>query len=87
MTSDEVLSHHAIDRRSEVNTEKSNVSETEAIIGKSGCFHQENLCRHALTKCANRNKALCQLCNKEYVYLGATSNLSVHLQHYNKDKF
>ena len=38
-------------------------------------------------KCASQKKALCQLYNKEYEYLGATSNLLHHLQRYHKGKY
>ena len=90
MASDEVLSHHASDRSSKVNTEESNTSETEAAIDESSCSSSGKFRSDVwkyFTKCASRKKALCQLCNKEYAYLGAASNLCVHLQHYHKDKY
>ena len=90
MASDEVSSHHASDRSSEVNTEESDTSETEAAIGESSCSSSGKFRSDVwkyFTKCASRKRALCHLCNKEYAYLGATSNLRDHLQRYHKDKY
>ena len=90
MVSDKVSSHHTSDRSSEVNTEESDTSETEAAIGESSCSSSGKFCSDVwkyFTKCARRKRALCHLCNKEYAYLEATSNLRDNLQRYHKDKY
>ena len=76
----EVLSDHASERSSELNSEETSetevIGETESSSTPSGKFRSD------MWKCTNGKKALCQLCNKEYAYYGTTSNLRDHLQRY-----
>ena len=85
----EVLSDHASERSSELNSEETSeteaIGETESSSASSGKFRSDVW--SYFTKCTNGKKALCQLCNKEYAYHGTTSNLRDHLQHYYKDKY
>ena len=65
------------------------ITETESIVesssGSTGKFRSDVWCY--FTKKAFEKKALCQLCNREYAYLGTTSNLRDHLLRFHKDKY
>ena len=94
MESDESSSETRSETRSERSSEDNPAtaaSETESSFVDSSDSLRPKKYRSDVwdyfTKDASRKKVLCRLCNNEYSYLGATSNLRDHLIRYHKDKY
>lgn len=87
MASEESSSSERSSETSDINNEE--ISEVESFVesssGSTGKFRSDVW--SYFTKNVGAKKASCRLCNKDYAYLGTTTNLRDHLLRFHKDKY